>query len=179
MALVERHCGLFGLTHADQFLEGIASGSWVIFIDTEEGLGSAIIRVNDDDSSEVYASGSAGYNYWQHNVNDTGDFVMGADLTNGQMRRMNVVLWMEGFLVPSVLDADSVMQGQGLNSAQRTIGVAAILVSQGIPPSNANAIATSYIGSATKPKYTELGIVDLTNRMKRMVGLLAGRSDTT
>jgi len=69
MALVERHRGLYGLTHADQFLEGPASGTWVVFIDTEEGLGSAIIHVDENDNSEVYVSGSAGYNYWQQRCN--------------------------------------------------------------------------------------------------------------
>jgi len=179
MALVERHRGLFGLTHADQFLEGPASGSWVIFIDTEEGLGSAIIHVDTNDESEVYVSGSAGYNYWQQNVNETGDFILGADLTNGQMRRMNLVIWMEGFLVPAVQDAHAEMQSQGWTPAERIRGVASILVSNDIPPAEAQTIASNFVNTSVKPTYLDLGITDIPANIKRLSNLLAKRSDTT
>ena len=178
MALVERHRGLYGLTHADQFLEGPASGTWVIFIDTEEGLGSAVIHVNESDESEVYTSGSVGYNYWQQNVNDTGDFILGPDLTNGQMRRMNLVIWMEGFLVPAVQDAHAEMQSQGWTPAQRIMGVASILVSNSIPLAEAQSIATNFVNSSIKPTYLDLGITDIPVRVKRLSALLAKRSDT-
>lgn len=177
MALVERRRGLYGLTHADQFLEGPASGSWVLFIDSEAGLGTAIIHLEQDDSTEVYPSGSAQYNYWHTNVNETGDFVLGPDLTNGQQRRMNMIIWFEGFLIPAVLDANSAMQGAGMTNAQRIVGIAATLVSQGVPPANANAIASAYVGSATVPKYTDLGMTDFPERLKRLAALLAYRSE--
>jgi hypothetical protein len=72
-----------------------------------------------------------------------------------------------------MLEVDQVMVNAGWTSIQRIRGLGASLASWDLPLSQAQSVATNWVGSSIKPAYGDLGISELPPWVLDLAGVFA------
>jgi hypothetical protein len=172
MALALRRFGKRGYTRTDLIQSGPQAGTLVIF-ESNEVDRIVVMQSPPSGTTVAYDVGDPEYDWWDNNVNFVGDFEMGAELDVPRTKLTTVIIWLEYWLWPQMLEIDNRMVIAGWTNPQRIRGLGASLASWDVPLAQAQSIATNWVNSSQKPAYGDLGLAELPHWVLDLAGVFA------
>lgn len=172
MALALRRFGKRGYTRTDLIQSGPQAGTLIIF-ESNETDRICVMQSTPSGTTAAYEIGDTEYDWWDNNINAVGDFEMGAELDVPRTKLTTVIIWLEYWLWPQMLDVDQEMINAGRTAAQRRQGLSTALLAWGLPLAQAQSVGVNWVNSSQKPAYGDLGMSELPSWVLDLAGVFA------
>ncbi len=167
MTVANRRNARRGPVGRDQITSGLYDGTRILFVEGE--LDKIVIQNNPPSgTTELRKEDSPIYQFWEEEINWTGDFTYMGELTERARKTHTLMIWFEFYCWPKIEDAKAEMDSEGLTDAAKRRATKYALISWGFPVANAQAIANAYINNGTKPAVGDFGMTAMPRWARRL-----------